>query len=141
MKKAAKISIICVIAFIITVAIAVGFFFIVISPNVNMFNSPDLNLEQLTSYSRTVTILDVNGNPIDDALYDNNKLYVKIDDLSPHTVNAFIAIEDKRFYRHSGIDYKRMASALLYNIKSRKFKEGASTITQQLILIYLTKKR
>ena len=133
MKKAAKISIICVIAFIITVAIAVGFFFIVISPNVNMFNSPDLNLEQLTSYSRTVTILDVNGNPIDDALYDNNKLYVKIDDLSPHTVNAFIAIEDKRFYRHSGIDYKRMASALLYNIKSRKFKEGASTITQQLI--------
>lgn len=133
MKKAVKISIICVIAFVVAIAIAVGFFFLAIDPNINMFNSPNLNLEQLTSYSRTVSVLDVNGDPIDDALYDSNKLYVKLEDLPSHTINAFIAIEDKRFYKHNGIDYKRMASALLYNIKSRSFKEGASTITQQLI--------
>ncbi len=47
--------------------------------------------------------------------------------------NCFIAIEDKRFYSHKGLDYKRMLSALFYNLKSRSYKQGGSTISQQLI--------
>lgn len=133
MKKAGKITLISVIVFIVLISLVVGAFFIIIEPNFKLFGASELNLDKLTSYSRTVTILDVNGDPIDDALYDNNKVYVKFDDLSPNTVNAFIAIEDKRFYKHHGVDYKRMASALMYNVKSFSFKEGASTITQQLI--------
>lgn len=53
--------------------------------------------------------------------------------LPPHVYNAFIAIEDKRFYTHKGIDVKRMFKAALTNIQSMSFKEGASTISQQLI--------
>lgn len=47
--------------------------------------------------------------------------------------NAFVAVEDKRFYKHNGLDYKRMLSAFLKNIKSRSYKQGGSTISQQLI--------
>ncbi|MDE7463612.1 MAG: penicillin-binding protein, partial [Clostridiales bacterium] len=115
------------------IALTVGAFFLIISPNVNVLNSPDLDLSLLASYDRTVKILDVNGDPIDDALYDNNKIYVRIDDLPDYTPKAFISIEDKRFYEHGGIDYKRIMGAALSNIKSGSFREGASTITQQLI--------
>lgn len=46
---------------------------------------------------------------------------------------AFVSIEDKRFYSHRGIDVKRVIGAAISNIKNGKYKEGASTITQQLI--------
>lgn len=133
MRKSVKVVLICLAVFVGVIALAVGAFFIIIEPNVKIFGFATLDMDQLTSYSRTATILDTNGRPIEGTLYDNNKIYVRIDDLPEHTVNAFVAIEDKRFYGHSGIDYKRMASALLSNIKSRSFREGASTITQQLI--------
>ncbi|MBD5131714.1 MAG: penicillin-binding protein [Clostridiales bacterium] len=133
MKKAAKVSLIVIISIVLFIALSVGFFFLLIEPNVTIFGSTDLDLDKLTSYSRTVTVLDCDGKPIDGALFDNDKLYVKYDELNDYTVNAFIAIEDKRFYDHSGVDYKRMASAAVNNIKSGKFSQGASTITQQLI--------
>lgn len=47
--------------------------------------------------------------------------------------NAFVAVEDKNFYRHNGFDYKRIVKAALKNIASFSFREGASTISQQLI--------
>ncbi len=47
--------------------------------------------------------------------------------------NAFVSIEDKRFYSHHGIDLKRIIGAAINNLKNGKYKEGASTITQQLI--------
>ena len=46
---------------------------------------------------------------------------------------AVISTEDKRFYKHNGFDVKRIARAALNNAKSKSFKEGASTISQQLI--------
>ena len=133
MKRSVKITLICVTVFIVMISLTVGFFFLLIEPEFKLFDSTTLDTDKLVSYSNTVTILDINGDPLDDALYDSNKIFVDIDDLHDYTLNAFIAIEDKRFYKHDGIDYKRMASALISNIKSRGFREGASTITQQLI--------
>lgn len=133
MKKAAKVSLICVGVFFAVIAILVGVFFLLIEPNISFGKSNDLDLGKLTSYSRTVTLLDKYGNPIDDAAYDKNSIYVRFDELPDYTVNSFIAIEDKRFYKHHGVDYKRVASALLSNIKQGGFNQGASTITQQLI--------
>lgn len=63
----------------------------------------------------------------------NNNDYVKISTLNKHTLNAFIAIEDRKFYTHNGIDYKRIVGATINNLKSFSYKEGASTITQQLV--------
>ncbi len=62
-----------------------------------------------------------------------NEKYVKISDLSENTKNAFVAIEDKRFYKHGGLDYLRMIKAAMINLKTFSFKEGASTISQQLV--------
>ncbi len=47
--------------------------------------------------------------------------------------NAFISVEDKNFYMHKGLDYKRMIKAALVNVKNMSFKQGGSTISQQLI--------
>lgn len=133
MRTPTKITIIVLSSISALIAICIGTFFLLISPNINILNAPNLNSAQLTSYSRTVKILDKNGDIIDNALYDNNKLYVKVDELHDYTKKAFIAIEDKRFYDHNGIDYRRIASAMVSNMKSMSFAEGASTITQQLI--------
>jgi 1A family penicillin-binding protein len=57
---------------------------------------------------------------------------VPLSAVSPHMVKAVIAIEDQRFYNHLGVDVVRMGSALMTDIKERRFAEGASTITQQL---------
>lgn len=58
---------------------------------------------------------------------------VNVDKLSDTTVHAFVDTEDKRFFTHNGFDYKRIAKAFLNNAKTFSFKEGASTISQQLI--------
>ena len=62
-----------------------------------------------------------------------NRTYVSYDELSPHLVNAAIATEDARFYRHSGIDMKGLARVLVKTLLMRDSSQGGgSTITQQL---------
>lgn len=61
-----------------------------------------------------------------------NRSNVRYDELSPHLIEALIATEDKRFYRHSGIDFRRTFTIIFYNLVGKK--QGASTITQQLAL-------
>ena len=57
---------------------------------------------------------------------------LKIDQIPPLVRNAFVMVEDKRFYRHSGVDWFRVPGALWADIKQRAFVEGFSTITMQL---------
>ncbi len=57
----------------------------------------------------------------------------RIQELPAYLPNAFVAVEDKRFYSHGGLDYRRMAKAAMKNLASFSFREGASTISQQLI--------
>jgi penicillin-binding protein 1A len=57
---------------------------------------------------------------------------VDVDSLPPYVPAAFVAIEDRRFYHHPGFDPIGMARALGRDIKDHRFREGASTITQQL---------
>ncbi len=60
-------------------------------------------------------------------------LGISPDEIPQVLENAFIAVEDKRFYKHNGVDYIRIAGALKNNIASGKLSEGGSTISQQLI--------
>ncbi len=62
-----------------------------------------------------------------------DRRYVKIEEIPEHVRNAFIAIEDARFYEHGGIDLIRIGGALIEDIKSGSIEQGASTISQQLI--------
>jgi len=93
----------------------------------------DVSLEQLDKNKLTykinnINICDANGNNINKK---NN--YISLKDLPNYTTAAFLSIEDKAFYEHNGLNYKRMLKALYNNIKSGSFKEGASTISQQLV--------
>lgn len=68
---------------------------------------------------------------------------VSIERIPKHVSNAFIAIEDERFYKHNGVDPRGIARALVQNIQSKNMTgAGGSTITQQLIkLTHLTPKK
>lgn len=57
---------------------------------------------------------------------------VRIEDLPEHIPNAFIAIEDRRFYSHFGIDLIGLTRAMFANVKAGGIVQGGSTITQQL---------
>lgn len=57
---------------------------------------------------------------------------VRVKDLPPHVPEAFIAIEDRRFYSHWGIDPRGIARAMWHNLRAGRAREGGSTITQQL---------
>ncbi len=89
--------------------------------------------EKLNNVHNTLTILDENGDKITDPIYVNRFKQVPLDSLHDYTVQAFVSVEDKRFYKHKGLDVKRIAGAAFNNVKSMSFKEGASTISQQLI--------
>ncbi|MBQ8426032.1 MAG: penicillin-binding protein [Clostridia bacterium] len=74
-------------------------------------------------------------------IFDKNKIsikpthenYIDINDLKPHTKNAFISAEDKRFFSHNGLDFIRIGGAIISNLKTKSFSQGASTISQQLV--------
>ncbi|MCM1157520.1 MAG: transglycosylase domain-containing protein [Bacteroidales bacterium] len=64
---------------------------------------------------------------------NSNRIYVEYEDIPENLINAFIAIEDERFWEHNGVDARGILRAFFVGIKNRNFSEGASTITQQLI--------
>ncbi len=107
--------------------------FIIIAVGSIIF-SPFYNREELARFddiTSTVRIYDRKG--VLDILTYNNGKYISIEELPKHVYEAFICVEDQRFYEHNGVDYVRIIGATIDNIKARRFKEGASTITQQLI--------
>jgi penicillin-binding protein 1A len=61
-----------------------------------------------------------------------NRSYVEYEDLAPHLVDALVATEDVRFYRHSGIDVRSLARVLVKTVLLGKDEGGGSTISQQL---------
>lgn len=65
-------------------------------------------------------------------LYDEFRLPVNIDQIPDHVQDAFVTIEDKRFYQHTGVDYRAIMRAIYRDIITRSKAEGASTLTQQL---------
>lgn len=65
-------------------------------------------------------------------LYSENREYVSIDEIPEHVEAAFLSLEDKDFYEHSGISFPAVARALYRDILAMSKVEGGSTITQQL---------
>ncbi len=77
------------------------------------------------------TVFDVDGK-IYSRLAGANRLIVPLNEVSPLFIDALLAREDTRFYRHGGMDARGLLRAVYRNITSGSVKEGASTITQQL---------
>lgn len=95
-------------------------------------NDTRLHPEKLLLHQKTVTVYDKDNGQIEgvSACFEQT---VPVKKLSEKTIRAFVDTEDKRFFAHHGFDYKRIAKAVWNNAKSRFFKEGASTISQQLV--------
>ncbi|NLY32982.1 MAG: penicillin-binding protein, partial [Firmicutes bacterium] len=76
-------------------------------------------------------ILDRNGKQVS-RFSSEIRQVVSLEEMSPYLLQAFIAIEDSRFYQHFGLDPRGLARALWHNLRKGKIVEGGSTITQQL---------
>ncbi|MBQ7305820.1 MAG: PBP1A family penicillin-binding protein, partial [Clostridia bacterium] len=97
-----------------------------------METAPDLNLASLQDQAQTSFIYDANGNLITEYKGIENRVMVSIAAMPKYLQQAFVAVEDARFYTHSGIDLKRIVGAFVSNLSSSS-TQGGSTITQQLI--------
>lgn len=97
-------------------------------------NAPDISQIDVIPTGFTTTVYDRDGNEIEHLIgAHSNRVYVTIDQIPKDVQEAFIAIEDERFYEHDGIDIRGIIRAGVVGLKSGEFDQGASTITQQLL--------
>ena len=127
MKKAVKIGIIITLILFILGSL----FFIIFINDIMGISSVKFDKEKLIAVNQEIVVYNDDNVELKNTI--SNKSIVKIEDVPNHVVNAFISIEDKDFFKHNGLNYKRIAKAMFNNLKSFSFKEGASTISQQLI--------
>ena len=106
-----------------------------------LWNKVELNdLSKLYPDGNT-TIYDNDGNLIANlsSIYTG---YAPYETIPSDVINAFISIEDSRFFSHNGLDYEAIARSIIANIKNKEYSQGASTITQQLVKnIYLSNEK
>jgi len=128
MKKRTKIflSILLIISIIFMTFVSI-FFSYIIRQSKNL----KLDEKKIISAISQVRFYDNNNENINGELINNQD--IKLTELNPYTIDAFLSIEDKEFYNHKGLNYKRIIGAMLTNLKERDFVQGASTISQQLI--------
>ena len=100
------------------------------------YSVPSIDPDASSIYSNidlSSIIYDAKGEEIDKLYYTEDREIVSIKDIPENTKNAFIAIEDKTFYTHHGLNYKRLFGAVLSKLTGRSSEiSGTSTITQQL---------
>ena len=93
---------------------------------------PSINAIQTANLSQTTRILDRNGNLIE-ALYHENRTVVPLSKISLNLQKATIDTEDRTFYTNSGVDYRRLAIAVGYDLTHQSSTLGGSTITEQVV--------
>lgn len=94
--------------------------------------APMLDIEKIDSQAQTSFFYDRDGNLITDYKGTENRIMVSINSMPMILRHAFVAVEDARFYNHSGVDIKRIVGAFVRNFATGS-QQGGSTITQQLI--------
>ena len=93
-----------------------------------------LNEEELRNHRppQITRILARDGRLIGE-VFTERRTFVDYEQIPSHVENAFLAAEDADFYRHEGMDYMGMVRALVANVRAGEIKQGASTITQQVV--------
>ena len=94
-------------------------------------NKPELDISKFTNTESSV-IYDENGDMIAE-LGTTIRENVSYDDLPQVLVDAFVAVEDSRYFEHNGFDVPRFTKALLSNLRTMSFSQGGSTFTMQLV--------
>jgi penicillin-binding protein 1A len=115
--------------------ILAGFFFSLIH------DLPQINTLKQFKPSSVTTVFS-SDNKILTKFYNEKRFPVSIEKIPKNLISALINMEDKNFYRHSGINLKAIIRAILHDIKARSYKQGASTLTQQLAkTLFLTSEK
>ncbi|MEF3303256.1 transglycosylase domain-containing protein [Paenibacillus sp. GYB003] len=94
------------------------------------------------TFSQPSQMYDIHGNLIASFQSGQNREFVPLKNIPQHLIEATLAIEDKRFYDHVGLDLRGIARAAVVNVQHMNMLQGASTLTQQLARnLYLTQDR
>lgn len=98
-------------------------------------SAPDINSVQVVPQGYATYIKDTKGRTIQTLVgKDANREYVTLDKIPANLQNAFVAIEDERFWEHNGVDIQGILRAFASGIRNGgNFNQGASTLTQQLL--------
>lgn len=100
-------------------------------------NAPPLDVTSILKLNQPTILLDDKGEFMDNVITEEQRFVVESNAIPDNLKNAFIAIEDERFYSHKGIDVKRIIGAMVTNFKNKLLGKsgihGASTLTQQLL--------
>lgn len=92
----------------------------------------EISKEELIVGTSNTIVVDKDGKEIANLSTDEKRKTISLSEMSPYLPKAYIAIEDKRFYSHSGVDIKRTAGAIL-GVVTGNSSYGGSSITQQLV--------
>ncbi|MFL0194625.1 transglycosylase domain-containing protein [Clostridium sp. WILCCON 0269] len=100
-------------------------------------NSPELDVNRILNLNEPSVLYDDNNNVMDVVVSPQQRTVISFDSMPQNLKNAFISIEDERFYKHKGIDLKRIIGVIFIDVKNKitgsNNIQGASTITQQLV--------
>lgn len=99
--------------------------------------APDVSTAKFLSLSEPSVVLDDEGNQMDIIHTDEVRFPIELEEMGDNIINAFISIEDERFEKHKGVDYRRTIGVTLRDIFGRftgnRDMQGGSTLTQQMI--------
>lgn len=127
-KKRLWLWFLFVVVFAVVCAI-VGYLLVILNGERILSNNGD----KMNNMMQSTKIVDASGNEIKSlSVAGGNREYIPISDIPKKVQQAFVAVEDKRFYEHGGVDLWGIGRALVKDVIARSAAEGASTITQQV---------
>lgn len=126
MKVLAKITIVFLCVLLASATAAAAYYFIAT-------RDTRLEAEKFSLAQNCAVILDNSDHKVSEINFSQKHKTVNVAKIPSYVKDAFISAEDKNFYSHHGLDYKRMLRAALTNLRAGSFKQGASTISQQLV--------
>ena len=140
-KKRSKLRIILYIIGAVSAFGVIGFVSIIVYVYILSLQLPSTDEFSKFKYTEPMVVYDAKGNIIAE-LGAERRYPISIEQMPPYVYQSVVAVEDARFYEHSGIDPLGIARAMVSNIKAGKMVEGGSTLTQQLVkVIYLSPER
>ena len=89
------------------------------------------DVREIAAMAQATTLYDAKGRQAF-TIYKEQRIPVSLEHVSPHLVQAILAVEDQRFFEHGGLDIVRTAGAFMQNLRAGRAAQGGSTLTQQL---------